>query len=332
MHSRPRAVGRRGPAGRPAGPVGAAALLGLALVLSGCSSSTGDAAAPTSPATGGSTASPGAEAGGSGGKAPSRSKDAPEYATYVAMGDSYTAAPLVPATDTSNGCLRSTGNYPSLVAAALPGTKLTDVSCSGADSSSMAGAQRAGNAQQAPQLDVLGRRTALVTLGIGGNDANLFGTLVGTCSQLSQGDPTGSPCRDRLTAGGADTVGAALRAIRANVREVVADIRDRAPRAEVVVVGYPQIVPGSGTCPELPLAAGDYPFGRQVNRGLADAVQQGASGADAYIDVFAASAGHDICAKDPWINGIQTDPSRALAFHPFAAEQRAVADLVLDAI
>jgi hypothetical protein len=100
----------------------------------------------------------------------------------------------------------------------------------------------------------------------------------------------------------------------------------------VVVVGYPQIVPASGTCPELPLARGDYAYGRQINKGLADAVRVGARKADAYVDVFAASAGHDICADDPWINGIQTDPARALAFHPFAAEQRAVADLVLDAL
>ena len=54
------------------------------------------------------------------------------YDRYVALGDSYTAAPLVPPTDTSNVCLRSGANYPALVAEAMPGTTLTDVSCSGA--------------------------------------------------------------------------------------------------------------------------------------------------------------------------------------------------------
>ena len=44
-----------------------------------------------------------------------------------------------------------------------------------------------------------------------------------------------------------------------------------------------------------------------------------------------ASAGHDICAgADAWVNGINTDLTRAVAFHPFAEEQQAVADLILD--
>jgi lysophospholipase L1-like esterase len=239
----------------------------------------------------------------------------------------------VPSTDTGNGCLRSTGNYPSLVAAALPAGSFTDVSCSGADSTSLVGVQQTNSGPQPPQFDALGKRTNLVTLSIGGNDAGLFRTLVGTCSQLRNSDPGGSPCRDRLTAAGGDPVGTALTEIRGHVRAAVAGIRDRAPRATVVVVGYPQIVPASGNCPRLlPLAKGDYAYGRTINKGLADAVRLGARRADAYIDVFAASAGHDVCSPDPWINGSRTDPSRALAFHPFAEEQQAVADLVLDAL
>ena len=42
-------------------------------------------------------------------------KDSP-YPTYVALGDSYTAAPGVPQTEQQTGCLRSNGNYASLVA------------------------------------------------------------------------------------------------------------------------------------------------------------------------------------------------------------------------
>jgi len=101
----------------------------------------------------------------------------------------------------------------------------------------------------------------------------------------------------------------------------------------VVVVGYPQIIPAHGTCPRrLPLATGDYPYARQVNAALAAAVRVGARHADAYVDVFAHSRGHDICAAHPWINGQYTDVNRALAYHPLAAEQRAVARMVLTAL
>ena len=40
----------------------------------------------------------------------------PTYHHYVAMGDSYTAAPFVPLTDVAYGCFRSSNNYPKLVA------------------------------------------------------------------------------------------------------------------------------------------------------------------------------------------------------------------------
>jgi lysophospholipase L1-like esterase len=258
----------------------------------------------------------------------------PAYETYVALGDSYTAAPLVPATDTSNGCLRSTNNYPSLVAAATPGTTLVDVSCSGADSASLVGVQKTGDGPQPPQFDALTPDTDLVTVGIGGNDFHVFGTLVGVCSRLRSSDPTGSPCEKHLSSGGSDRLSRALPRIRAHVTAIVEGIRNRAPKARVLVVGYPQILPATGTCPDLmPLATGDYAYARRILEGLVDAVERGTRAAHGeYVDVFRATAGHDMCADDPWINGQHTDTSRALAFHPFAPEQEKAAELVLAAL
>jgi lysophospholipase L1-like esterase len=295
------------------------ALLALGLFLTGCSANDAvDAGVPEA-----SAPTPSAEVADHSGD--------PTYARYVALGDSYTAAPLVPETDVNNGCLRSTNNYPALVAAELPGTELVDVSCSGAASASMVGVQQTGNQSQPPQFDALTKDTDLVTVGIGGNDFNLFATLIGTCARLRDSDPKGAPCREEFSSGGTDRLTRELRQIRGHVAAVVSGIRDRAPRAHVVVVGYPQIVPDEGTCPRLlPLATGDYPYARRINEGLARAVQAGARKADEFVDTFGPSAGHDICADEPWINGRATDPSRALAFHPFAEEQQAVAELVLE--
>jgi lysophospholipase L1-like esterase len=291
-------------------------------VLAGCSEGSVRAGtpAPSSPTpTATTTTSPSAAARDSG----------PGFQRYVALGDSYTAAPLVPDTDTTNGCLRSTNNYPALVAAALPGVELVDVSCSGADTASMVGFQQTNEEAKPPQFDALTDDTDLVTLGIGGNDFNLFGTLVGTCAQLRSADPTGSPCSDRYSDGASDELTRQLDDIGSHVAAVVAGIRERAPEARVIVVGYPQIIPARGSCSKLlPLAVGDYPFARRVSAGLADAVKRGARDAE-FVDLFGPSAGHDICSDDPWINGANTDPARALAFHPFAEEQEAAAELVL---
>jgi hypothetical protein len=193
----------------------------------------------------------------------------------------------------------------------------------------MVGFQQTNEEAKPPQFDALTEDTDLVTLGIGGNDFNLFGTLVGTCAQLRSSDPTGSPCSDRYSDGASDELTQQLDDIRSHVAATVAGIRARAPKAKVVVVGYPQIIPSRGSCPDLlPLAIGDYPFARRVSAGLAAAVKRGARDAT-FVDLFGPSAGHDICSSDPWINGANTDPARALAFHPFAAEQQAAAELVL---
>src|SRR4051812_1371817 len=64
----------------------------------------------------------------------------PTTRKYVALGDSYVAAPLVPVTDVANGCFRSSSNYPAIVAKKL-GAKLDDRSCGGATTQSFTTSQ-----------------------------------------------------------------------------------------------------------------------------------------------------------------------------------------------
>ena len=297
----------------------------LALLLAGCSTAENDSsprAAPGSP-----TASPTATA------SESFSEPPVTEATYVALGDSYTSAPGVPVTDTSSGCLRSDRNYPALVAEALD-LPYVDVSCGGASTASLVGAQQTSTGPVPPQFDALEETTELVTIGMGGNDENLFSELVATCAQISQPSAAGAPCRDAMSAGGSDRLLQKIPVIRERVTSALLGIHDRAPDATVVLVGYPQLAPPSGTCPELPLAAGDYRYVRSITARLGGALAAAAKEGDAlYIDMLAASRGNDICAGDKaWVNGASSDMERAIAFHPFAEEQEAVARLVVDAV
>jgi lysophospholipase L1-like esterase len=250
---------------------------------------------------------------------------------YVALGDSYTAAPLVPSIIPAGGCFRSTNNYPHVVARALAITDFVDASCSGAQTKDMTTSQLPG---VAPQLNAVTADTDLVTVSIGGNDFSVFGTLVGVCPTLRASDPTGAPCRDAMRASGEDRLLSAVAQTRERVRAVVAAIKAKAPDAEVIVVGYPQIAPRQGTCPALlPLADGDYNYAIQVNQRLTWALREVAAQQHVgYVDVWKASQGHDVCSTDPWINGQFTDVTRAQSFHPFANEQAAVAGLVVDQV
>jgi lysophospholipase L1-like esterase len=298
--------------------IAVAALAGLAGCDDGSSSDSG--------------ASGASEASDASGTATTATESSSSYPSYVALGDSYTAAPGVPQTETKTGCFRSTGNYAHLVADQL-GSTVVDVSCSGATTLDLVGGQRSGEQVQPPQLAALSADTSLVTLGIGGNDFGLFQALISDCAQLATADPQGSPCRDRMQTLGErqDLLVEKVANIRARVTTSIKAIHKRAPNADVVLVGYPQPVPAKGSCQILPLAKGDYGYVRSIvvdlNRALRAAAGHGRA---RFVDVLAASEGHDVCAgTDAWVNGSTTDLTRAIAYHPFAVEQQAVADLVV---
>ena len=248
------------------------------------------------------------------------------YRHYVAMGDSFTAGPFIATTDLANGCLRSDHNYPSLVAARLGVDDFTDVSCSGARTEDLGSPQVTYRSATVPaQMEALRPDTDLVTLGIGGNDFGLFTRLAEGCLRSRALDPLGAPCTRQLAGTNLD---AQIQRIGRQVRTAVTAIRDRAPRARIVLVGYLRLAPTDGTtCPErLPLAAGDYPLADAITRSLGATLRRAAAEADAdFVDSYALSRGHDICAARPWVNGQVTDRGAALAFHPLVAGMRAVA-------
>src|SRR5262249_44837401 len=152
-----------------------------------------------------------------------------------------------------------------------------------------------------PQLDAVTRDTDLVTIGLGGNDLRLFSRLLVGCIRQDAATASGSPCKDSL----GHSVPDALAEIEGNLVGVVRAVQHKAPRAKVLLVGYPQIVPASGRCTDVPFASGDYAFAHDVNRGLTEAVAKASAATGVtYVDIWTASEGHDICSDDPWINGL----------------------------
>ncbi|WP_372410546.1 SGNH/GDSL hydrolase family protein [Streptomyces luteireticuli] len=247
---------------------------------------------------------------------------------YVALGDSYTSAPGVP--EQSGGdCARSSVNYPSLTAKALHQKSFKDVSCSGARTDDFWRAQGANP----PQLDALGRNTRLVTIGIGGNDIG-FGEIIGTCAQLSAGDPAGAPCRKQYTAAdGGDLLNQRIADTAPKIAKVLKAVHRKAPHARVVLAGYPSIMPddGVGCFPSVPIAAGDVPYLRDTEKKLNAMLREQAGKAGVrYADTYAATVGHDVCTSgaDRWIEGAR--PSRPAApFHPNADGEQAMARPVI---
>ncbi|EST24756.1 hypothetical protein M878_29980 [Streptomyces roseochromogenus subsp. oscitans DS 12.976] len=219
----------------------------------------------------------------------------------MALGDSYSAG--VGAGDYLPGrtaCKRSSRAYPVLWASAHGATSFAFPACNGAQADDV----RSG------QLGPLGPRTRLVTLTVGGSDSG-FAAVMTTCALGGTSRCLSAIARARTTMDGP---------LVRNLDRLYSAIRDRAPAARVVVLGYPRFYHLRGTC-----EVGLQDRARAaVNDGVdhLDAViaRRAAAHGFTFADVRAAFAGHEICSRSPWLRGVDV-PVVTESYHPTAPGQ-----------
>lgn len=250
---------------------------------------------------------------------------------YVALGDSYSAGsgnlPLSPGFFPL--CSQSTKNFAHMIAAAT-GADLRDVSCGGARTKDFTTSQYPG---LAPQLDAADASTELITMTIGGNDAQILATAAGSCgatSALTLG--TGSPCK---TTFGSTFDKQVDNVVLPAVRTALAAVAAQAPQARIVVVGYPWIMPATRGCyPSLPIASGDIPYLRSLQAHLNAVIEQAADENGAtFVDMSVLSDGHDACQApaNRWIEPILGASNFAL-IHPNETGEAEMANAVMAAL
>lgn len=248
---------------------------------------------------------------------------------YVALGDSAAAGPLIPNQNPNLPCLRSTNNWAQTTAKAI-GASLTDVSCSGAKTSDMAGRQFGYNT---PQYDALEPDTDLVTITLGANDLDL-GTFVPGC--LRTPPPFGISCKSiaYAGAGGKDPFIAKIAAMRTNVATVLDTIEDKSPAADIVVVGYGRYYRAGGCYWTDPVWPGDADYIQSVFTRLNNTLRDLAAerGFD-YVDSEALFARHDICAAASarWMEGL-VPTTIAAPYHANRAGHDATAGALVELV
>ncbi|GAA1777849.1 SGNH/GDSL hydrolase family protein [Agromyces lapidis] len=229
-------------------------------------------------------------------------------AKYVALGDSIAAGqgagtPL-------DACLRTGAGYANGLDALPRINLLRNAGCSGATIEEVA----------ATQLGQVNRGTTLVTITAGAGDLDI-GTVYAACIP----DPTTTPCA-LATASALQTLESGVIAQRMTALLIAA--HERAPRAQILVTGYP--LPFGGTTPGFPsvIDTAVAALDTQID-GAVDAAA-GLGGVPAgYVDVTAAFAGHSAASADPWLGANPSDPVTFL--HPNAAGYAAYTDAVHDA-
>lgn len=246
----------------------------------------------------------------------------PAYHHYVAMGDSFTAAPYVPLTDVAYGCFRSSNNYPHQLASALHIDDLRDRSCSGAQTKDLSGRQRTARGMAVPpQFGALSGETDLVTVGIGANNGHLYARMATVCRRSTRI----CPLYDQR-----DSLGGIVDRLRASLVPALEQVKELAPNARVLLVGYPQMLPARGDCPRLPrMRPQDRSTFRSMNLRLRQEMRGAAAEAGVeFVDFYAVSQGHDICSRHPWVQGRVGSSRQGAALHPLPAGQAALARMI----
>src|SRR3954471_832360 len=153
--------------------------------------------------------------------------------TLAALGDSYSSgvgtpdpAPSIPA------CYRTPHAWPSLVGDTL-GWQVHNVACSGAKTADIA-APYGGQEAQTALLAALRPRPEVVTITIGGNDVGFAPVLVA----CFMGD-----CSSRITA----SERLVLTTLPGRLADTYRAVEAAAPRARLVVVGYPRLFPSDAS-------------------------------------------------------------------------------------
>ncbi|WP_438872745.1 SGNH/GDSL hydrolase family protein [Paractinoplanes pyxinae] len=229
--------------------------------------------------------------------APAAAAVDPAVTDYVALGDSYSSG--VGAPGQSVFCLRSKQGYPGQWAARNKPKSFTDLSCGGAVTDDV----------RTLQVPFLSSGADLISITIGGNDAGFAPTVLG-CQVGSD-----AACLDKVAAARTDITSN----VPGKLDATYAAIKRKAPKAKVVVLGYPILFDTSSA--SCGLTGMSLTKRRALNEGaqlLNDIIAARAQAAGlTFSDVRDEFAGHGICAPTPYLNGLTVVPPQN-SFHPNA--------------
>lgn len=213
---------------------------------------------------------------------------------YVALGDSYSSGVGAGPYDWS-GCFRSQKSYAPLWAAANGVTSFKFPACGGAETADVINSQ----------VNSLSTSTTLVTVTIGGNDAG-FAEVIVSCKFGST-----STCVNAVN----QAKSFATSTLPGRLDRTYAAIRDRAPNARLIVLGYPRLFE-TNYCGLLAMSIYKRTILNEAADLLASIIADRAAATGAtFADARPYFAGHGVCGSDPWIRDVT---GVIEAYHPDA--------------
>ena len=162
---------------------------------------------------------------------------------------------------------------------------------------------------------------------MGGNDHNVFETLVQGCTEQGLFFKEKEPCMKKYSA----FVKKSFEEDKGPFEAALREIHVLAPKAKVFVVGYPEITPSEGTCAGFEYwHEADLKWFRKVTKtGGADLKKEAKANGAIYVDTFKPSEGHNACQAvgTRWIEP-EFGSLTGVAVHPNATgEERSSFDV-----
>jgi lysophospholipase L1-like esterase len=243
--------------------------------------------------------------------------------TYAAIGDSYSSGEGNPPF-TGGECHRSEAAWPNILASnARRLSFLGNRACSGATKEALDKPFKG----QRPMIDqVAALDPDLVTLTITGNDVG-FGSVLSNCFRT-----------DCVWNGRLRKASQAIEAQRKYLPDYLRKLKNAAPDAKIVLVGYPKVFPR--TQAEAVNCGWLEPEERQSLNNLGedlDAIERmaAAQAGVRFVSVLDALAGHELCTRDSWMFRIALScvgGGGSLCGHPLKPGQEAIANRVQKAL
>ncbi|HLZ61395.1 MAG TPA: GDSL-type esterase/lipase family protein [Ktedonosporobacter sp.] len=223
------------------------------------------------------------------------------YDHYYALGDSFSAGDGAPPYMGVQGCYRSMNSYPFLLGPGVPAPDL--IACNGATTANVDQvSQSIVPGTQLSQLRAAAPANSLITISIGGNDAQ-FSRELKNCIWGWQS------CTERH-----DIIASRISALKPRLVQIYQELRQAAPGADILALGYPLLVavPEKANCHNpivhLGLSTAEMAMIRQLAGMLDDVIAQAASEVGVIAvttEVEQAFAGHEACVAnqgDEWLN------------------------------
>ncbi|MGW5875570.1 SGNH/GDSL hydrolase family protein [Nocardiopsis terrae] len=267
-------------------------------------------------------------------------EEAALWGNYVALGDSYSsgdgAGEYEEGTAEPGECWRSEHAYPKVIEREFSFEgDLGFYACSSHKGSDML--SQIGTPES--QIERVTEHTSLVTVGIGGNDLGFIPVLRTCIVRMPLLERTG--CTDQE-----DEITEKMESFDETLTEVLTEIRDRAPDARVLVLGYPRLFPEEPPGMYYTLSVSDQLWLNSVAERFNDRIRDTVYRVDGdvygsrqvgsaeFVNVFTALKGYEVSEDDSWLNGIVLGQvgeglrvDRA-SFHPTAQGQRSIAERV----